>query len=108
MSKLTKAKGPIMGVLGGIAKSMNINPLILRIGVPAICLIPGVIFFVVVAYLVLGVALPKEQPARLEGGDYADPDKLGSADVRFCSVCGTKNSTEAKYCRSCGGEVNPV
>ncbi|MGB3548880.1 MAG: PspC domain-containing protein [Saprospiraceae bacterium] len=109
MSKLTKSKGPLLGVCAGLAKSMNISPLVFRIGLPIICLVfwPSIIF-IVGGYLILGVALPKEQQGRLEGGDYPDPQQLGSAEVVFCRNCGTKNSREAKFCRSCGKEVTPV
>jgi phage shock protein PspC (stress-responsive transcriptional regulator) len=106
MSKFERQNGVIAGVCGGLAKQMNIDPWIVRVGVILICLFTVVgIVPVAIAYIIGANVLPKadelppgQQPGSI-GGNGPTATNTGTV---FCGSCGTKNSPSNKFCQSCG------
>lgn len=103
MSKLERQNGIIAGVCGGLAKEMNLDPWIVRIGLIVACFFT--VGIPVLAYLIGAVAIPKAQA--LPPGQQ--PNSLGNngptatnTKTVFCGGCGTKNSVANKFCQSCG------
>lgn len=99
MSSLKRGKGPILGVCAGIADSLDINANVVRIA-----FVIGSIFIwlPVIAYVIMGVALPKQ--SSLEAGPNI-PSVGPGEDTIFCRNCGTSNDAKAKFCRSCGAPL---
>lgn len=101
---LTKTKGPITGVCGGIGKNLGIDPTIVRI-----LFVVGTLFFFgtgIIAYVILALIMPRESSVSL-GSAQPDnsPTSNSNKDIVFCRNCGFKNETKGKFCRSCGAEL---
>lgn len=104
MGKLTKGRGPIFGVCGGIANHVEADPSIIRVVVA----ISSVFFFwiTVPAYIILGIFMPRN-PNKLivKQGKQTHELMSGSSDGNFCPECGESNEEKGKFCRSCGGKL---
>ncbi len=115
MSRLTKAKGPIAGVCAGLGKNLNIDPTIIRIAFVLTSLFMGLPILI---YIVLAVALPKEEDVPSFNRSVNQPitsDQLAStpsagatpvaSSVIYCRNCGHQNDAKGKFCRKCGSEL---
>lgn len=99
MSKLTKGKGPIFGVCGGISDYVGLDVTIVRV----LFAVTSLFFFIpIVAYFILAIAMPKR--SKLERGD--DLASIpSSSGLIFCKSCGEENVKEGKFCRNCGEQL---
>lgn len=106
MSKLERQDGILAGVCGGLAKQMNIDPWIVRIGVIVATFfsvgVPVLLYIVGAAAIPKAPELPAGPPPPSKLADGSPPPAAGTI---FCGKCGTKNSTSDRFCKNCGHDL---